>query len=200
MITFVEGELIERMPTRAVVSCNGVGYELAIPLSTFDRLPDEGSRCRILTRLVVREDAHLLFGFASDSERALFDLLLGVSRVGPKLALAVLSGMSVNDIRRSIAFEDVSMLARVSGVGKKTAERIVVELKDKIDKAGADAPGAIKIDATIDGVANEAMAALVVLGYSRMEAQDVVKRAAAGIEKGTSTEELIRKALAMSPA
>jgi Holliday junction DNA helicase RuvA len=200
MITFVEGELIERMPTRAIVSCNGVGYELAIPLSTFDRLPEQGTHCRVLTRLVIREDAHLLFGFASESERTLFDLLLGVSRVGPKLALAVLSGMSVNDIRRSIAFEDVSMLARVSGVGKKTAERIVVELKDKIEKATSDMPGAMKIDSTIDGVANEAMAALVVLGYSRMEAQEVVKKAAAGSDKSVSTEELIRRALAMSPA
>jgi len=200
MITFVEGELIERMPTRAIVSCNGVGYELAIPLSTFDRLPEQGTRCRVLTRLVVREDAHLLFGFSSESERTLFDLLLSVSRVGPKVALSVLSGLSVSEIRRSIAFEDVSMLARVSGVGKKTAERIVVELKDKIEKAGADLPGSIKIDTTIDGVANEAMAALVVLGYSRMEAHDVVKRAAAGIDKSASTEDLIRKALAMAPA
>lgn len=200
MITFVEGELVERMPTRAIVSCGGVGYELAIPLSTFDHLPEQGTRCRVLTRLIVREDAHLLFGFASESERALFDLLLGVSRVGPKVALAVLSGMSVNEIRRSIAFEDVSMLARVSGVGKKTAERIVVELKDKIEKAGAGSDDSLKIDATIDGVANEAMAALVVLGYSRMEAQEVVKRAASGIDKNVSTEDLIRKALAMTPA
>lgn len=201
MITFVEGELVERMPTRAIVSCNGVGYELAIPLSTFDRLPAEGTRCRVLTRLVVREDAHLLFGFASESERALFDLLLGVSRVGPKVALAVLSGLTVAEIRRAIAYEDVAMLARVSGVGKKTAERIVVELKDKIEKAGAGAGETVKLGAGIDGVAHEAMAALVVLGYSRQEAQDVVKKAAAAMEKTpVTTEELIRRALALSPA
>lgn len=201
MITFVEGELVERMPTRAIVSCNGVGYELAIPLSTFDRLPAEGTRCRVLTRLVVREDAHLLFGFASESERALFDLLLGVSRVGPKVALAVLSGLTVAEIRRAIAYEDVAMLARVSGVGKKTAERIVVELKDKIEKAGAGVGETVKLGAGIDGVAHEAMAALVVLGYSRQEAQDVVKKAAAAMEKTpVTTEELIRRALALSPA
>lgn len=200
MITFVEGELVERMPTRAIVSCNGVGYELAIPLSTFDRLPAEGTRCRVLTRLVVREDAHLLFGFASESERALFDLLLGVSRVGPKVALAVLSGLTVAEIRRAIAYEDVAMLARVSGVGKKTAERIVVELKDKIEKAGAGVGETVKLGAGIDGVAHEAMAALVVLGYSRQEAQDVVKKAAAAMEKtSVTTEELIRRALALSP-
>jgi Holliday junction DNA helicase RuvA len=201
MITFVEGELVERMPTRAIVSCSGVGYELAIPLSTFDRLPAEGTRCRVLTRLVVREDAHLLFGFASESERALFDLLLGVSRVGPKVALAVLSGLTVAEIRRAIAYEDVAMLARVSGVGKKTAERIVVELKDKIEKAGAGVGETVKLGAGIDGVAHEAMAALVVLGYSRQEAQDVVKKAAAAMEKTpVTTEELIRRALALSPA
>ncbi|HWO57954.1 MAG TPA: Holliday junction branch migration protein RuvA [bacterium] len=201
MITFVEGELVERMPTRAIVSCNGVGYELAIPLSTFDRLPAEGARTRVLTRLVVREDAHLLFGFASESERALFDLLLGVSRVGPKVALAVLSGLTVAEIRRAIAYEDVAMLARVSGVGKKTAERIVVELKDKIEKAGAGVGETVKLEAGIDGVAHEAMAALVVLGYSRQEAQDVVKKAAAAMEKTpVTTEELIRRALALSPA
>jgi Holliday junction DNA helicase RuvA len=148
----------------------------------------------VLTRLVVREDAHLLFGFASEAERALFDLLLGVSRVGPKVALAVLSGLSVAEIRHSIAFEDVAMLARVSGVGKKTAERIVVELKDKIEKASAGVPTGGKSE-SLDGVANEAMAALMVLGYTRSEALDAVKRAASGLEKGAGTEEVIRKAL-----
>ncbi|MBI3872450.1 MAG: Holliday junction branch migration protein RuvA [candidate division Zixibacteria bacterium] len=192
MITFLEGELIERQPTRAVIACGGVGYELSIPLSTFDRLPERGP-CRILTRLVVREDAHLLFGFASPEERAIFDLLLGVSRVGPKLAMAVLSGMSVPEIRRAIAFEDVGMLARVSGVGRKTAERIVVELKDKIDRASAEVPGSASPGER--GLAEEAIAALMVLGYTRSEAQESISRAAKGLKGATSTEELLRQAL-----
>lgn len=193
MITFLDGELVERYPTRAVVACNGVGYELSIPLSTFDQLPSVGSRCRILARLVVREDAHLLFGFATPQERSIFDLLLGVSRVGPKMALAVLSGLSVPEIRRAIAFEDVGMLARISGLGRKTAERIVVELKDKIEHAGAEVPGGLPRGD--GGLTNEAIAALVVLGYNRSEAQDAVSRAAKSLSGEPTTEELIRHAL-----
>jgi len=196
MITFLEGQLVERHPTRAVVACGGVGYELSIPLSTFDQLPLPGSACRILTRLVVREDAHLLFGFATPQERAIFDLLLGVTRVGPKVALAVLSGLSVPEIRRAIAFEDVGMLARISGLGRKTAERIVVELRDKIERAGAEIPGLPARGG--GGLANEAIAALVVLGYGRTEAQDAVTRAAKSLSGEPTTEELIRHALSVA--
>jgi Holliday junction DNA helicase RuvA len=196
MITFLEGTLVERHPTRVVIACGGVGYELAIPLSTFDRLPEQGQTCRILTRLIVREDAHLLFGFASRPERALFDLLLVVSRVGPKLALAVLSGLSVTQIRQAIAFQDAAMLASVPGLGRKTAERIVVELKDRIEKgiAGAEpmipGKGAQRV-----GPMDEAMAALVALGYSRAEAQEAVAQAVRNIGGTASTEDVVRAAL-----
>jgi Holliday junction DNA helicase RuvA len=194
MISFLQGELVERHPTQAVILCAGVGYRVAVPLSTFDKLPDEGEECRILTRLIVREDAHLLFGFATEEERHLFDLLIAVSRVGPKLALAVLSGMSVAEVRRAIGSEDYGMLASVPGVGKRTAERICVELKDKIgsqDVGAVDSPGV----RSADGIVNEAVAALVVLGYSRNEAQEAVARAVRSQPDIGATEDLIRQAL-----
>ena len=194
MISMVEGTLVERRPTNAIVSCGGVGYDIAIPLSTFDKLPPEGTSCRMLTRLIVREDAHLLFGFATDAERRIFDLLISVSRVGPKLALAVLSGMSVAEVRRAIGTEDTGMLASVPGVGKRTAERICVELKDKIGGGAGELAGVGGAPAG-DGVVNEAVAALVVLGYSRNEAQDAVARAVRRAPDVHSTEELIRGAL-----
>jgi len=195
MITFVEGILVERQPARIVVSCGGVGYDVAIPLSTFDRLPTEGQACRVLTRLIVREDAHLLFGFASREERALFDLLLAVTRVGPKLALAILSGLSVPQIRRAIAFQDSGMLASISGVGKKTAERIVVELKDKIERGVSD-DGWLPARGSAGGVLDEAAAALVALGYTRGEAQEAVARAMKQKGTGTATtEDVLRQVL-----
>ena len=198
MITFVEGTIVERHPTRAVVLCAGVGYELTIPLSTFDRLPDAGETGRILTRLIVREDAHLLFGFASHEERALFDLLLEVSRVGPKLAIAVLSGLRVNQIRQAIAFQDPAMLATVSGLGKKTAERIVVELKDKIDKRVTMAGGDSIPGTSGGGMLDEAAAALVALGYTRPEAQRAVSEVLKGTEKPGSTEDVVRSVLSLA--
>lgn len=200
MITFLEGVLVERHPARAVIACAGVGYEVAIPLSTFDHLPEEGQTCRILTRLIVREDAHLLFGFASPSERALFDLLLVVSRVGPKLALAVLSGLSVPQIRQAIAFQDAAMLASIPGCGRKTAERIVVELKDRIEKGAAVVDGvAVGKGGTRGGPLEEAMAALMALGYSRPEAQEAVSQAAKEMSGApASTEEVVRAALTVA--
>jgi Holliday junction DNA helicase RuvA len=194
MISFLEGVLVERRPTHAVISCGGVGYSVAVPLSTFDKLPDEGEECRILTRLIVREDAHLLFGFATEQERRLFDLLIAVSRVGPKLALAVLSGMSVAEVRRAIGSENFGMLASVHGVGKRTAERICVELKDKIGSQDSDIVGAGGA-VSGDGVVNEAVAALMVLGYSRHEAQEAVARAVRSKPDVGATEDLIRQAL-----
>jgi len=197
VITFLEGVLIERRPARAVIACAGVGYEVAIPLSTFDRLPEEGQSCRILTRLIVREDAHLLFGFASPSERTLFDLLLLVSRVGPKLGLAILSGLSVPQIRQAIAFQDAAMLASVPGCGRKTAERIVVELKDRIEKGTVAADGYIAgKGGTRGGPLEEAMSALMALGYSRPEAQEAVSHAAKEMGGASaSTEDVVRAAL-----
>ena len=131
MITFLEGTLVEALPTQIIVAVHGVGYSVFIPLSSFDKLPPAGSPIKILTHLQVREDAHVLYGFMTTAERDLFRLLVNhVSGIGPKLALAVLSGMPVSSFKTAVVNSDAAALSRISGVGKKTAERIVLELKD----------------------------------------------------------------------
>ena len=138
MITFLAGKLAAALPTQAIVDVNGVGYEVLIPLSSYDRLPVVGQPVHVLTHLHVREDAHILFGFMSAAERDLFRLLVNnVSGIGPKLALAVLSGMSVSNFKSAVVNGDVASLSKISGLGKKTAERIVLELKDKFGVAAA---------------------------------------------------------------
>src|SRR4051794_11238726 len=138
MITFLEGKLVTALPTQATVDVGGVGYEVFIPLSSYDKLPSVGQAVRILTHLHVREDAHILYGFMTAAERDLFRLLVNnVTGIGPKLALAVLSGMSVNNFKTSVVNSDVIALSKISGLGKKTAERIVLELKDKVGVAAA---------------------------------------------------------------
>ena len=137
MITFVEGVLVEKQPGRAVMNVHGVGYELAIPLSTFDRLPDENQPCRLLTHFHVREDAQELFGFLSEGERQLFRMLLAVSGIGPKTAMSALSGLPARDFRAAIVGGDIKRLSSISGIGKKTAERMVVELRDKLSAGEA---------------------------------------------------------------
>jgi len=143
MITFLHGKLVEALPTQVTVNVNGVGYEALIPLSSYDKLPAPGQEFTLLTHLVVREDAHILYGFMSKPERDLFRLLINsVSGIGPKTALNVLSGVSVAAFRGAVATGDLKSLSQISGVGKKTAERIVVELKDKIGASGAWRPQA----------------------------------------------------------
>src|SRR5258705_10998699 len=138
MITFLHGKLVEALPTQVIVSVNGIGYEVLIPLSSFDKLPQPGQEIRLLTHLAVREDAHILYGFMTSAERELFRMLVNtVSGIGPKIALNVLSGISVTAFRGAVANSDIKALSQISGVGRKTAERIVVELKDKVGAAGA---------------------------------------------------------------
>src|SRR5690242_8844532 len=138
MISFLHGKVVEALPTQAIIEVGGVGYDVLIPLSSYDKLPQPGQEVKLLTQLVVREDAHILYGFASAPERDLFRLLVNnVSGIGPKIALNVLSGISVTAFRGAVANGDTKALAQISGVGKKTAERIVVELKDKVGAAGA---------------------------------------------------------------
>jgi len=138
MIAFLQGKLVEALPTQVIVDVNGVGYEALIPLSSFDKLPPPGGAVKLLTQLIVREDAHILYGFMTAAERDLFRLLIhNVSGIGPKTALNILSGMNVVAFRGAVATGDVKSLSQISGVGKKMAERIVVELRDKIGAAGA---------------------------------------------------------------
>ena len=141
MITFLHGKLLEALPTQVVVEVSGLGYEVLIPLSSYDKLPQPGQPLKLLTHLVVREDAHVLYGFMSTAERELFRLLIHtVSGIGPKIALNVLSGISVTAFRGAVANQDIKVLSQISGVGKKTAERIVVELRDRLAAMEATVP------------------------------------------------------------
>lgn len=196
MIVFLDGVLEEKEPTRVVVNVNGIGYEASIPLSSYDRLPATGQRVRLLTVPVVREDAHLLFGFMTAEERATFLLLTSVNGIGPKLGLAVLSGLAIRDLKAAIAGGDVKRLSSISGVGKKTAERIILEMRDKLGKgalleslAGGKTPG------PKDSKLRDALLALISLGHKQADAQRMVLEIAAEITPETTLEEILRKVL-----
>jgi len=197
MITFLRGKLVEALPTQAIVEVNGVGYEVLIPLSSYDKLPAPGQEIQLLTQLIVREDAHILYGFASGVERDLFRLLINsVSGIGPKTALNILSGMNAVVFRGAVANGDVKALSQISGVGKKTAERIVVELRDKIGAAGAlEAASARHGLAPGDQKLNDAILALMALGIKQLEAHDAVRAAQAMLGASASVEELVRACL-----
>src|SRR5262249_11225926 len=176
MITSLEGKLVNALPTQAVIDVHGVGYEVFIPLSSYDKLPAVGQPVRILTHLHVREDAHVLYGFMTLAERDLFRLLVNnVTGIGPKLGLAVLSGMSVNNFKTAVVNSDVTALSKISGLGKKTAERIVLELKDKVGVAAAwEAVSAARAPTPEEELANEAVLALIALGYRQLDAHKTV--------------------------
>lgn len=197
MITFLEGTLVEALPTHVVVGVHGVGYHVFIPLSSYDRLPPVGQQIKILTHLQVREDAHVLFGFMSPAERDLFRLLVNhVSGIGPKTALDVLSGTSVASFKANVVAGDVSSLSKTKGIGKKTAERIIVELKDKVGIAAAwEAASASHAPTPQEANVNDAVLALISLGYKQVDAHKAVKQA---LDKGgaaQSSEDLVRGAL-----
>lgn len=195
MIHFLEGILEEKEPGRLVLALQGVGYEVFIPLSTYERLPGIGQTLRLYIYDCVREDDHSLFGFLTRAERTLFAQLLEVTGIGPKLAMSLLSGLSPQELTGAIRSGDAGRLSRVRGVGRKTAERLIVELKDKFGEetiaAGLSAVG------PAGSRENDAVLALMALGYRRREAEELVIRAARqpGAE-GWSVEELVRKALA----
>jgi Holliday junction DNA helicase RuvA len=197
MITFLHGKLVEMLPTQVTVDVHGVGYEVLIPLSSFDKLPQPGQEIRLLTHLAVREDAHTLYGFMSAGEREMFRLLINtVSGIGPKIALNILSGISVTAFRGAVANGDVKALSQISGVGKKTAERIVVELKDKIGAAGAwEASSAQRSLSPEDQRVNDAVLALLALGFKQIEAHDSVRKVQASLGAQATVEELVRACL-----
>jgi holliday junction DNA helicase RuvA len=197
MITFIQGQLLEAAPTQVTVDVHGMGYEVLIPLSSYDKLPAVGGPIRLLTHLVVREDAHVLYGFMSPSERTLFRLLIqSVSGIGPKLALNILSGMDPTAFRGAVATGDVKALSRINGVGKKTAERIVVELRDKIGAAGAwEASSAQRGLSAEETRVNDAILALIALGFKQAEAADAVRAAMNRLGPEVRVEALVREAL-----
>lgn len=197
MISFLHGKIVEALPTQVVMDVHGVGYEVLIPLSSFDKLPQSGGDVKLLTQLVVREDAHVLYGFATAAERELFRLLVSsVSGIGPKTALNILSGMNAVTFRGAVANGDVKALSQISGVGKKTAERIVVELRDKVGAAGAwEASSAARSLSAADQKINDAVLALMALGFKQVEAHDAVRAAQAVFGAEVSVEQLVRAAL-----
>jgi len=197
MITFLQGKLADALPTQVVVEVNGIGYEVLIPLSSFDKLPLPGQPVKLLTQLVVREDAHILYGFMTEAERNMFRLLVHtVSGIGPKTALNILSGISVTAFRGAVAGGDVKSLSQISGVGKKTAERIVVELRDKVGVAGAwEAASAKHALSADDQKLNDAVLALMALGFKQAEAHDSVRAAQAMLGAGATVENLVRACL-----
>ncbi len=171
MIGRLQGTLADKNPPQVLVDCHGVGYEVDVPMSTFFNLPEVGKPVTLLTHFVVREDAQILFGFGSSSEREAFRQLIRISGVGPRTALSVLSGMSVGDIAQAVTAQDATRLIKVPGIGKKTAERLLLELKGKIGAdLGAPTGGAAATDAQAD-----ILQALVALGYSDKEAQASLK-------------------------
>jgi Holliday junction DNA helicase RuvA len=197
MITFLRGTVVDKQPTRVVLDVAGVGYEVFIPLSSYDRLPPEGEACTILTHDYIREDTHQLFGFSSDAERRLFTQLLAISGIGPRLALSALSGLSVRELRAAVVDGDVRRLSTISGLGKKTAERIVVELRHKMGEADAlEAVAGAEAGTEAARGSRDAVMALIALGYKQADAQKMVAAATRGAVQPLSVEEVIRKALA----
>jgi Holliday junction DNA helicase RuvA len=183
----IQGVLLEKHPPQILVDANGVGYDVEVPMSTFYNLPATGERVTLLTHLVVREDAHLLFGFGTEAERRLFRQLLKIAGVGARTALAVLSGMSVAELSDAVMSQDTGRLTKVPGIGKKTADRLLLELKDKL---GADAVAGIAVQRPAPAT-SDVLRALVALGYSEKEALAAVKQ----LPEGLSVADGIRQAL-----
>jgi Holliday junction DNA helicase RuvA len=197
MISFIHGRLVDALPTQVTVDVQGIGYEVLIPLSSFEKLPSQGQPVHLLTHLSVREDSHTLYGFMTSAERELFRLLINtVSGIGPKIALNILSGITVPAFRGAVAGGDVKALSQISGVGKKTAERIVVELRDKVGAAGAwEAASAQRALPVPDQRLNDAVLALMALGFKQVEAHETARQAQGVLGNETTVEDLVRACL-----
>lgn len=191
MIGHLRGRLVRKSPPALIVDVNGVGYELEAPMSTFYRLPEIGGEVELHTHLVVREDAHLLYGFATEDERRLFRDLLRVTGIGPKIGLALLSGIDVDTFLRCVEAQDVDALTRIPGIGRKTAERLLIEMRDRIRALG-QLPSALRPVDAVAGSRAEAYSALVALGYRPVEATRLLKSVES---EAVGTEDLIRRAL-----
>jgi Holliday junction DNA helicase RuvA len=194
MIAFLRGNILSKSPTEIVLDVNGVGYGVQISLSTFSALKDTEPETKLFTYLHVREDAMVLYGFATESEREIFKLLISVSGIGPKMAQGILSGMNAEEFCNAVITENISSLTAISGVGKKTAERLVIELRDKFGKMEMSSPPAVPKQTT--NVRGEVVLALTSLGFARNDAEQVLRT----IFKETdaeqlSIEEIIRRAL-----
>jgi len=196
MIDYVSGTLVTKKPTAVVIDVGGLGYRVLVPTSTYERLPDTGKPATLLTHHHVREDAMTLFGFLSEDERVVFNLMLGVSGVGPKLALAALSALSPSEIRQRILEGDSAMLTRIPGVGRKTAERLVIELRDRFEKSDMGESAASASSSGGDATFRmDAMSALEALGLSRSAAEKAVIAVLRKQPELRNAEDIIRLAL-----
>lgn len=196
MIGYLRGKLASKAPPVLVIDVNGVGYEVEAPMTTFYNLPKLGEEVKLFTHLVVREDAHILFGFASDSDRLMFRTLIKVNGVGPKLALTILSGQSAEEFHRCIHNNDTQSLVRLPGVGKKTAERLIIEMRDRLPELEGSAVSTESGETILPTIAaqpvQEAVSALCALGYKPQDAGRMVRAISA---EGKSCEDIIRLAL-----
>jgi len=197
MIEFLEGRLEESLPTHCVINVNGVGYVVLLPLTSYERMPEVGQSLRLLTHLVIREDAHLLYGFASAPDRDLFRMLIHhVSGVGPKIALSVVGGMPVESFKAAVVGGDTTAISRVPGIGKKTAERIVLELKDKLGIAAEwVAASEENAPSSADRAFHDAVLALIALGYKQVDAHKALKKSQGQVNASPTSDELVREAL-----
>jgi len=191
------GKIAEKTPVAVILEVNGIGYEVRVSLSTFSSLPNLGETAKLFTHFVVREDAQLLYGFSTEEEREAFRLLISVSGIGPKLAITLLSGVTLPELRRAIQEKNIPVLTAISGIGQKTAERVIVELKDKMGKAEISAGKKLTHDASVsDQMVEDSVSALVSLGYTKQKAKDAVQKTLkAMLGKKPSVEEIIRMAL-----
>ncbi len=199
MISFLHGTLLEKSPTRLVVDVHGVGYEVFIPVSSYDRLPAAGEAVQIQTYLHVREDAQVLYGFATQEEKSLFVLLISVSGIGPKSAIGIVSSITASEFRAAVASENLSAITALPGVGRKTAQRLILELKDKIHRLeGASESPPLTVSSSLT---EEAVMAMVSLGYGKQIAEKSVGRAFQEIrEPHPSLQLVIKTALRIASA
>lgn len=192
MLEYVRGMVTSKSPTRIVLEVSNIGYLLHIPLSTFEKIPDQGE-VTLRTQLFIRDDQVKVFGFFTEEERGLFQLLLSVTGIGPNTAIAILSGSSVDDIKRAVIMEDAKALEKIKGVGKKTSERIVLELKERIKEIATTLPSGL--DSRQKTIISDAIMALISLGYGRAVAEKAVSEAAKKLQAVDNIEVLVREAL-----
>tara|TARA_B100000212_G_scaffold31638_1_gene20670 strand:- start:153 stop:734 length:582 start_codon:yes stop_codon:yes gene_type:complete len=190
MINHIDGKLVDKTPTQVVIDCNGVGYSINISLQTFSKINDE--RCKLFTHLSVKEDSHTLYGFFTENERKLFRHLISVSGVGPSTAQVILSTYKSDEIINYISASDVAAIKNVKGIGLKTAQRIIIDLKDKVTKSAISDEISLDLNNTIQ---NEALSALVALGFSKKIAQQKIDKALANKQGNFDVETLVRESL-----
>lgn len=196
MINYIRGVLIEKHPTNVVLEVGGIGYDIAIPLSTYSLLPERECEVTLRVYVHIREDAWSFFGFATQEEKDTFILLISISGIGPKVALTILSGIGIKAFEQAISQQDVGALTAISGIGKKTAERMIVELKEKVKTPEVGLAHQDREDVLVEeGVASDSIIALLSLGYKRTQAEAAVRKAFAKGMQDASLEEIIRQAL-----